>query len=96
MSGDGCRVKIWDTVGQHNSSSSPLSFCKDVDGFIIMFDLTNKESFAETSEWIEAVRNQRDLATYPFILVGNKLDLCQENRQVPKGGPETLALMNGT
>ena len=65
------------------SSNSSLGFCKQADGFILVFDLTKQESFEELSEWIESIRLHKDIGTFPLIIVGNKLDLCPKSRKVP-------------
>lgn len=99
--GDECRLKIWHAKGMQNSVDSTMGFCKNVDGFIIVFDLTKRESFSDVSNWLDGIGQHKDLSTCPFILIGTRLDLCNsdnpnggDQRQVPRGLAETFAFLN--
>ena len=76
------RVQLWDTVGQEKYKSITQNLILRVQGIIILFDITNKDSFNNLNEWIKTVREQagNNLA---ILLVGNKCDL-EENRLVFK------------
>ena len=76
------RVQLWDTVGQEKYNSITQNLILRVQGIIILFDITNKDSFNNLNEWIKTVREQvgNNLA---ILLVGNKCDL-EENRLVFK------------
>ena len=73
-------VKIWDTAGQDRFRQLTNSFFKDADGVIVTFDLTAHESFLNVRDWISSVYKYKD-KSLPMVLVGNKLDLCEENDQ---------------
>ena len=47
---------------------------------VVVYDITNRASFLNTSKWIEDVRNERGNDVI-IVLVGNKTDLT-ERRQV--------------
>ena len=90
--GDKCRLKIWRARGVLNSVDSTMGFCKNVDGFIIVFDLTKRDSFEDVSSWLDGIRLHKDLSTFPFVLIGTRLDLCNsddqngdDRRMVPRG-----------
>jgi GTPase KRas protein len=54
-------------------------------GFLIVFDLTNKSSLDNLEEFVKEIRNVKDIAEddpFPCVLVGNKVDLCPNQRQV--------------
>ena len=57
------------------------SFFKDADGVIVIFDLTNHESFLNVRDWIASVHKccGHEL---PLVMVGNKLDLARTDRAV--------------
>lgn len=76
------RVQLWDSVGQEKYKSITQNLILRVQGIIILFDITNKDSFNNLNEWIKTVREQagNNLA---ILLVGNKCDL-EENRLVLK------------
>ena len=78
------KVKIWDTAGQEIFHSLTKNFYSKADGIIIVYDVTNKESFEKVHDWVKSVYDNTD--TYrelQIIIVGNKIDL-EEDRQVTK------------
>jgi small GTP-binding protein len=75
---DDVQLDIWDTAGQEKFKSIVPMYYKGAKGIIIVFDLTNKDSFEGAKKWIHDVENNNNGAF--LILVGNKLDL--DNRQV--------------
>ena len=57
-------------------------YLKHGDGFLLVFDLTNRETFESIKNHRENVlRVKMDDRTLPIILVGNKMDL-KSNRKV--------------
>jgi GTPase KRas len=45
------------------------------DGFLLVYDITNKSSFKEIKNLYEGVLRVKDVDKFPMILVGNKCDL---------------------
>jgi Ras-related protein Rab-6A len=74
------RLQLWDTAGQERFRSLIPSYIRDSSVAVIVYDITNRASFLNTSKWIEDVRNERG-SDVIIILVGNKTDLS-EKRQV--------------
>ena len=66
-------LKLWDTAGQERFNTIGKSFYKDCQGAIVVFDLTNKETFINIQTWIQ---NIKENANEGFIiyLFGNKAD----------------------
>ena len=58
-------------------------YYRNVDGLILVYDITNMESFKNLEGWIENAENNKDVmkGEPQFILVGNKIDL-EDNREV--------------
>ena len=78
------KVKIWDTAGQEIFHSLTKNFFRKADGIIIVFDVTNKESFDKIHDWVKSVHDNIDsYREMNIIIVGNKIDL-DENREVTK------------
>ena len=78
------KVKIWDTAGQEIFHSLTKNFYRKADGIIIVFDITNKESFDKIHDWIKSVHDNIDsYREIQILIVGNKKDL-EEKRQVTK------------
>ena len=70
------RVQLWDTVGQEKFRSITQSLISKMQGIVIMFDLTNKETYDNIKIWIELIREQSK--KLPIIIIGNKCDLEEE------------------
>ena len=58
--GKDVHLKIHDTVGQERYQSIITSFYKKNDGFIFVFDVTNKQSFQEIQTWLKGVEENNE------------------------------------
>ena len=69
------KCQIWDTAGQETFAPLIASYYKDTAGFIIVFDVTNRESFNKVKYWLKEIQeNKNHNINVPKILVGNKID----------------------
>ena len=76
--GEKIKLKIWDTAGQERFHCISVNTLKNSQGAVVVFDLTNKESFDRVTDWLKQIR---DYSTkLPICLFGNKSDL--EERQI--------------
>ena len=82
----GADLQIWDTVGEERFRSITRQYYRDTKGRIIfikfigvilVFDLSNRQSFLGLDRWIEDINTfgPKDLF---IIIVGNKSDLNEE------------------
>ena len=69
------RLQLWDTAGQERFRSLIPSYIRDSHVAVVVFDITNRESFESTAKWIADVRAQRG-SDVVIVLVGNKTDLA--------------------
>ncbi|KAF8503261.1 ras-domain-containing protein [Russula emetica] len=74
------RLQLWDTAGQERFRSLIPSYIRDSTVAIVVFDITNRQSFLSTTKWIDDVRSERGNDVM-VVLVGNKADLS-DKRQV--------------
>lgn len=74
------RLQLWDTAGQERFRSLIPSYIRDSSVAVIVYDVTNRESFQHTSRWVEDVRAERGNEVI-IALVGNKTDL-NDKREV--------------
>ena len=74
------RLQLWDTAGQERFRSLIPSYIRDSSVAVVVYDVTNRQSFMNTARWIEEVRSERG-ADVIIVLVGNKTDLV-DKRQV--------------
>lgn len=71
---------IWDTAGQEVFSSIIASYYRDIAGAIIVFDVSNRDSFQRCDFWLSELDNKRrSLRDISVLLLGNKID---SNREV--------------
>ncbi|KAK5869274.1 hypothetical protein PBY51_024005 [Eleginops maclovinus] len=74
------RLQLWDTAGQERFRSLIPSYIRDSTVAVVVYDITNVNSFQQTSKWIEDVRTERG-SDVIILLVGNKTDLS-DKRQI--------------
>ena len=82
------KLQIWDTGGQERFQYVRPLYYRGSMGAILLFDLTNRESFDHIAKWIEEVKD--NAGDIPMLLVGNKKDLVDE-RKVSRAEAEEFA-----
>ena len=86
------RLQIWDTAGEERYRNIAKNYFQSSDGFIIVYDISNSESFYKLDDWIEQIKNNAQ-ETSKMILFGNKSDM-EDSRQVSKEEGEEYARKN--
>ena len=68
------KLQIWDTAGQERFSTITQSYYHNSNGIIIVYDVTDRESFDAINKWVSDVDrlSQDDVCK---VLIGNKVDL---------------------
>ncbi|XP_065887499.1 ras-related protein Rab-6A-like [Dysidea avara] len=90
LDGKTVRLQLWDTAGQERFRSLIPSFIRDSTVAIVVYDITNGNSFQQTNKLIEDVRAERGNDVI-IMLVGNKTDLA-DGRQVSVEDGEKKAI----
>lgn len=75
------KLQIWDTAGQESFRAITRSFYRNAHGVILMYDLTRQESFDNLKEWLREIKQNSHPETVIFV-VGNRLDLAEDEREV--------------
>jgi small GTP-binding protein len=88
--GENIKLIIWDTAGQERFRSVALQALKAVQGIILVFDLTKRESFININNWLETVRE--NLHNPNLILFGNKADIKKEDWKVTSEEAKNFAV----
>lgn len=75
-SGEEVNLQIWDTAGQERFQSLCSSFYRGSDGCILVFDISNAESYDNLEKWRQVFISTTgdDSKQIPIILVANKVD----------------------
>ena len=75
------KLIIWDTAGQERFKAIPKKYYQNVDGILLLFDLSERNSFDNISNWMKSINentksrftNQNNDLT--ITLIGNKIDV---------------------
>ncbi|XP_010875525.1 ras-related protein Rab-27B isoform X2 [Esox lucius] len=68
-------LQLWDTAGQERFRSLTTAFFRDAMGFLLMFDLTNQQSFLNVRNWMSQLQANAYCESPDIVLVGTKADL---------------------
>lgn len=92
LNGHCIKAQIWDTAGQERYRSITNAYYKGAKAAIIVYDITNLNSFVGVERWLKEIRAVGDKDIH-LVLVGNKSDL-DVKRQVPTDKGEEYARIN--
>jgi small GTP-binding protein len=73
-------LQIWDTAGQERYRSLVPMYCRGAAVAVVVFDITDRESFADLGGWIEQVRSDVSQGCQ-FVIAANKCDLPDQMDQ---------------
>ena len=74
------KAMVWDTSGQERFDALSKTYYQNAHGVILVFSLTDKESFLHVNKWMDRIKNEAP-EHVSIILVGNKSD-DSDNRAV--------------
>ena len=94
---DGYQVKleILDTAGQDDYQSMLDTWINYGSGFLLVYSIDDMESFEEIKKKFDKLVLLKGKEIYSCIIVGNKCDLKDELRKVPKNMGEEYAASKG-
>ncbi|KAK6533587.1 hypothetical protein TWF694_002524 [Orbilia ellipsospora] len=78
-------MQIWDTAGQERFQSLGVAFYRGADCCVLVYDVNNQKSFETLDSWRDEFLIQaspRDADSFPFVVIGNKIDVDDGKRQV--------------
>ena len=86
VNGHPIKLQLWDTAGQDRFRAIVKAYYRNAVGGLLIFDITNRESFANLEEWYDEVMK----IAYPhipiFVLVGNKDDQLKQRAVTREDG----------
>ncbi|KAH9261018.1 hypothetical protein BASA81_000722 [Batrachochytrium salamandrivorans] len=85
------KVTVWDTAGQERFRTLTASYFHKVQGLILVYDVTRRETFDNLEMWNQEIDVNTDGSPVVRILVGNKVDEAAGGRQVSKREGEQWA-----
>lgn len=78
-------LQLWDTAGQERFQSIGVAFYRGADCCVLCYDVTNEKSFTHLEFWKDEFlvqANIKNTSSFPFVVLGNKVDLDESNRVV--------------
>jgi Ras-related protein Rab-7A len=76
---------LWDTAGQERFQSLGVAFYRGADCCVLVYDVNSSKSFETLDSWRDEFLIQaspRDPENFPFVVLGNKIDMEENKRQV--------------
>ncbi|KAJ6244139.1 rab2a [Anaeramoeba flamelloides] len=70
-------LQIWDTAGQESFRSITRPYFRRAVGALLVFDITQRESFNNLKSWLEDIRLNASF-NVQITLIGNKVDLSYD------------------
>ncbi|XP_043696271.1 ras-related protein RHN1 [Telopea speciosissima] len=87
------KFEIWDTAGQERYHSLAPMYYRGAAAAIIVYDITNTESFARAKKWVQELQKQGN-PNMVMAFAGNKADL-EDKRKVTAEEARMYAEENG-
>jgi len=86
-------LDILDTAGQEEVVTMQDQWMREGKGFLLVFNICSKRSFAEMEVLYEKILRAKDVDSVPLVIVGNKCDLRDpyDGTQVSRAIAEKLA-----
>jgi len=85
------KLQIWDTAGTEKFRQMTSSYFGGANAVIVVFDVTNEESFTSIDQWVEESRRfSQQSSPLQYLFIGNKKDMEKE-RKVDKEKARELA-----
>ena len=83
------KLSLYDTAGQERFRAIPEKYYRNSDGILLLFELNNRESFNEISNWITQIEEHNEVEKEKekdqniiIYLLGNKIDLIINGNDV--------------
>jgi GTPase SAR1 family protein len=76
---------LWDTAGQERFQSLGVAFYRGADCCVLVYDVNSLKSFEALDSWRDEFLIQaspHDPENFPFVVLGNKIDVEESKRQV--------------
>lgn len=95
---DTYKMTLWDTAGQDRFKCLPKKYYQNADGVLLLFDVTNEDTFNNVSNWMKDVKENANKnltgengqeSEIGLFLIGNKIDL--PNRVISREQAEAQA-----
>ncbi|CCE64779.1 hypothetical protein TPHA_0I02780 [Tetrapisispora phaffii CBS 4417] len=73
------KFEIWDTAGQERYKSLAPMYYRNANAALVVYDVTAPDSLMKAKSWIEELKKKVGNEELVICLVGNKVDICEED-----------------
>ncbi|WEW60989.1 Ypt/Rab-type GTPase Rab7 [Emydomyces testavorans] len=91
-------MQLWDTAGQERFQSLGVAFYRGADCCVLVYDVNNSKSFENLDSWRDEFLIQaspRDPESFPFVVLGNKVDVDESKRMISTKRASTYCQSKG-
>ena len=71
------KLQLWDTAGQETFLSVTKSYYKSSAAVLVVYDITNRSSFDDLTEWMDRLEESAN-NDITVCIIGNKTDLIDQ------------------
>merc|ERR1712078_236282 len=89
------KLQIWDTAGQERFRAVTRNYYRGAAGALLVYDVTRRSTYQNLSTWLSDARRHLTNPNTVIMLVGNKSDLGDSQRQVTYDEAAKFAEDNG-
>ncbi|CCW71500.1 unnamed protein product [Phytomonas sp. Hart1] len=76
-------MQIWDTAGQERFRTLTNSYYRGAHAIALVYDVSVPSSFYGLTKWLEEAKKCSQSEDIIFLLIGNKIDLCCSEENMP-------------
>src|SRR5690242_3842294 len=86
VDGEKVLLDLLDTAGMEEYSALHEGWIGQVEGYLLVYDITHSRSFVDVANWGDKILKNRKIDKVPMVLVGNKCDRKGERKIEAKHG----------
>ena len=78
------KIVLFDTAGQERYRAITKSYFRDSQGIVLIYSIVDEESFKHIEAWLDSIKDSLSdwkRSGYIVMLLGNKLDIAEENKE---------------
>ena len=78
------KIVLFDTAGQERYRAITKSYFRDSQGIVLIYSIVDEESFKYIEAWLDSIKDSLSdwkRSGYIVMLLGNKLDIAEENKE---------------
>ncbi|PHH68731.1 hypothetical protein CDD80_7282 [Ophiocordyceps camponoti-rufipedis] len=84
-------LDVLDTAGQEEYSAMREQYMRTGEGFLLVYSISSRQSFDEITTFQQQILRVKDKDYFPMVVVGNKCDLDEREREVTWQEGDALA-----